>query len=1041
MTGPRNADPEPLKGGVKGHLDSMDSVHPLAPSGASANSPTTIKKPSSGKGVPIEVPTNHRRLSNFSAKTANRALMTGYRDGGSGNGRRKSSASSQGHQSPPFVAYKDDYDVIGTLPGFEKLVEAESSKQGKGKLRVVEPIPLEEDEISEHKPVKRKRVIKEDVDLEELGSKPAPSKSRAWRVWPQFPLSCVRIEPSTEFSSVGLSVQFGVDRLALTIRRKCTKIPYSKLQLVEYYTASAVRIIRLSINGKLEESSFLAPYYNSTPGVAHRIILLTDAAPSLILDICEHLKQKAIETTSLTSEAAERLLAGNNKRAPSTALSDHAEETLFVYPLNNTAKSKSIAVRAEDVSRLDDGEFLNDTLIEFGLKYAHANVELKNAALADQIYVFNTFFYQRLNTKPTKGAASSYDAVKSWTAKVDLFAMKYIIVPVHENLHWYLAIITNPGLLLKHGHPTPCDPEVLGDEPVQLSCEAEVKSPSPTTAESMDVDTEVHNTKVKDLDADVDSNKSEGVLKAKTTLQKPGSHIDAEEKTYILCLDSLGGTHQAVFKVLRSFLQHELLTRKGIDKPLTTKEVTGKYSSKCPRQENLWDCGVYLLHYAEVFMRNPSMLLDAVVNRADEKTMWASTELATKREKYRDIMVSLQERYKAYRTSLGFIEDFKEQSKENKHKEDPEADRPEEHGQSGLEVDNSNRALKLMLQRWRPAHRTGSSPSSPSLSSSLSKHAALSHSPQATAVEPFDPVKARSQLVSYFRALKEAQATLATHANPSDDVDERQLQRLRQTISHKELGFHLEVAPSQIPSAGLGLFLRNGRISTPGTIIAMYPGTLYRPGEAIFFNSIQNRYILKCNDGVYVDGKAKGLSGSIYRSIDKRDNYPGTVPSADKTWMIDWPSALTTAASASATGSSVPETTQHIVGISTAVLRNPLAAGQIVNNGTRAFPPNVRYQELDLRTRDCALELQEFLPNIWYSDDWHAHDHDHDHDDSERARKEGEEAEADTNDGAQKQQVDWSQRSLSDLDHLRTVVLVTTRPIAQDEELYSTYIE
>lgn len=52
-------------------------------------------------------------------------------------------------------------------------------------------------------------------------------------VWPQFPLSCVRIEPSTEFSSVGLSVQFGVDRLALTIRRKCTKIPYSKLQLVE----------------------------------------------------------------------------------------------------------------------------------------------------------------------------------------------------------------------------------------------------------------------------------------------------------------------------------------------------------------------------------------------------------------------------------------------------------------------------------------------------------------------------------------------------------------------------------------------------------------------------------------------------------------------------------------------------------------------------------------------------------------------------------------------------------------------------------------
>ncbi|KAF9968613.1 hypothetical protein BGZ70_001349 [Mortierella alpina] len=897
--------------------------------------------------------------------------------------------------------------------------------------------------------------------------------------WPQFQLSCVRIEPRTEFSSVGLSVQFGVDRLALTVRRKCTKIPYSKLKLVEFYTESAVRIIRLSINGKLEESSFLAPYYNSTPGVAHRIILLTDVAPSLILEICDHLKQKAIDTTSLTSEAAERLLAGNNKRSPPTALSDHAEETLFVYPLNNTAKSKSIAVRAEDVSRLDDGEFLNDTLIEFGLRYAHANVELKNEALADQIYIFNTFFYQRLNTKPTKGAVSSYDAVKSWTAKVDLFAMKYIIVPIHENLHWYLAIITNPGLLLKHGQPAPCDPEAIGDVPVQSLCDAEVKTSSPTAAESMDVDMDVHNTKPKDLDVDIDSGKPDSILKAKTSSQKPGSHIDAEEKTYILCLDSLGGTHQTVFKVLRSFLQQELSTRKGIHKPLTTKEVTGKYSSKCPRQENLWDCGVYLLHYAEVFMRNPSMLLDAVVNRADDKVMWASTELATKREKYRDIMVSLQERYKAYQISLELIEDFKEQTKENKHKEDTEAHRLEDEGQSGIEVDNkagmviasvsssSNatlsmrdfihrfypyQALKLMLQRWRPVHRIGPSPSSPSLASP-STHSTLSFRPQEGAVEPFHPVQARSQLVSYFRALKQAQATFAADALPGNSVDERQLQRLRQTISQKELGFHLEVAPSQIPSAGLGLFLRHGSISAPNTIVAMYPGTLYRPGEAIFFNSIQNRYILKCNDGVYIDGKAKGLSGSIYRSIDKRDNYPGTVPSADTTWMIDWPTVLASSVSSASSGSvsgsasiSMDPTTmnrerqQPPTGVSTAILRNPLAVGQIVNNGTRAHPPNVRYQELDLRTRDCALELQEFLPNIWYSDDWHSHDYDHD--DSERAEKErgATKMEMDKN-GPTPQEVDWSQRSLSDLDHLRTVVLVTTRPIAQDEELYSTYIE
>ncbi|KAG0215692.1 SET domain-containing protein 9, partial [Mortierella sp. GBA30] len=151
----------------------------------------------------------------------------------------------------------------------------------------------------------------------------------------------------------------------------------------------------------------------------------------------------------------------------------------------------------------------------------------------------------------------------------------------------------------------------------------------------------------------------------------------------------------------------------------------------------------------------------------------------------------------------------------------------------------------------------------------------------------------------------------------------------------------------------------------------MYPGTLYSPGEAIFFNSIQNRYILKCNDGVFVDGKTKGLSGAIFRSIDRRDNYPGTVKSADTSWMLDWSSAF-------AFASASRRVEKGGGGISTAVIKNPLAVGQIVNNGTHAFPPNVRYQELDIRTRDCPLELQEFLPNIWYSDDWHAHDHDHD---------------------------------------------------------------
>ncbi|KAG0255069.1 SET domain-containing protein 9 [Mortierella polycephala] len=317
-------------------------------------------------------------------------------------------------------------------------------------------------------------------------------------------------------------------------------------------------------------------------------------------------------------------------------------------------------------------------------------------------------------------------------------------------------------------------------------------------------------------------------------------------------------------------------------------------------------------------------------------------------------------------------------------------------------------ALKLMLQRIRPAVRSGkrigpvsSEPMSPSASNPT--HVWPQH--QERAPEPFDPVATQVQLVTYFRALKQI-------ASQEQDHD-----RLRQSVTQQQLGFHLEISPSKIPNAGLGVFLkrhthRNEKSLPAGSIVAMYPGTLYRPGEAIFFNSIHNRYILKCQDGVYVDGKAKGLSGWIFRSVNGRDNYPGITPTADTTWMLDWSAFFTTAAAQRAGAKTCDS-------IGTACLKNPLAVGQIINNGTRLFPPNVRYQELDLRTRECPLELQEFLPNIWYSGDWHAHDQVTEDEDK----------------------VDWDQRSQSDLDHLRTVVLVTTRTIEQDEELYSTYIE
>ena len=76
-----------------------------------------------------------------------------------------------------------------------------------------------------------------------------------------------------------------------------------------------------------------------------------------------------------------------------------------------------------------------------------------------------------------------------------------------------------------------------------------------------------------------------------------------------------------------------------------------------------------------------------------------------------------------------------------------------------------------------------------------------------------------------------------------------------------------------------------GQDQKPGQVVCFYPGTIYMPAEPILFVSLANQYILKCVDGLYVDGKANGLSGQVYQSLYKRENWPGAVQISDMTWM------------------------------------------------------------------------------------------------------------------------------------------------------------
>ncbi|TSL47581.1 Sentrin-specific protease 6 [Bagarius yarrelli] len=124
---------------------------------------------------------------------------------------------------------------------------------------------------------------------------------------------------------------------------------------------------------------------------------------------------------------------------------------LIVYP-PPPAKG-GISVTNEDLHCLNDGEFLNDVIIDFYLKYLF--LEKLKKEDASRSHVFSSFFYKRLNQRERRTAPDTtnlpiqkrkHNRVKTWTRHVDLFQKDFIFVPINESAHWYLAVICFPGL-------------------------------------------------------------------------------------------------------------------------------------------------------------------------------------------------------------------------------------------------------------------------------------------------------------------------------------------------------------------------------------------------------------------------------------------------------------------------------------------------------------------------------------------------------------------------------------------------------------------
>ncbi|KAK6514060.1 hypothetical protein TWF506_008487 [Arthrobotrys conoides] len=258
---------------------------------------------------------------------------------------------------------------------------------------------------------------------------------------------------------------------------------------------------------------------------------------------------------------------------------------------------------ASSLRTLNHDEFLNDEIINFHLAIVKARLAKENSELALKVYIANTYLFSAFSTK-TETGQFNYEKVKRWTKNANLFQKDLIFIPINEKYHWFVAVVCNLPATLEAAKArekkAAMTDELVAIEPAQKPKPALKNRPVPP------------------------------------------------EQCAVAILDSMVGYHTATLKAVKTYLISEAKEKQNVT--LDLEDFTGLMPRKLPGQDNFSDCGLFMLHYIEKWLSEPTRIKEKLYERdfgseEDARNLWSISEVANKRERMWRLYVKLNEEY------------------------------------------------------------------------------------------------------------------------------------------------------------------------------------------------------------------------------------------------------------------------------------------------------------------------------------------------------------------------------------------------------------